>query len=62
MIKIDHVKYLFYRNWQQNSLNLGGVWFRNMREWDGSVPDFENGKAPFRVWKQERSHSDFLFG
>jgi hypothetical protein len=41
---------------------LGGVWFKNIREQNDFVPDFENRMDSLRIWKKERSRSDFLFG
>jgi hypothetical protein len=29
--------------------HLSGVWFRNLRERNDSVPDFKNGMTPFHV-------------
>jgi hypothetical protein len=40
-------------------VNLGGVWFKNVREWNDSAPDSKNRMASLHVWKQEQSRSDF---
>jgi hypothetical protein len=31
--------------------NLGGIWFRNMRERSCSIPDIENRITLLRVWR-----------
>jgi hypothetical protein len=38
---------------------LGGIWFRNLVERNGSVQDSENAMALLRVWRKERSCSIF---